>query len=114
MSAAERPILLVIEDDAGLAHLMQVRLERAGNGVFTAGGAKEGLCRALAGGIDLIVLDERLPGGASGLELFRQMKAAGKDVPTILVTAFSEEKVVLQALRAGVIDFLPKTPNYLD
>ncbi len=114
MSAAERPTVLVIEDDAGLAHLMQVRLERAGNVVIAVGDAKEGLRRALAGGIDLIVLDERLPGGASGLDLFRQMKAAGHDVPTILVTAFSEEKIVLHALRAGVLDFIPKTPNYLD
>ena len=60
------------------------------------------------------LLDQRLPGEVSGLDLYRQIKAAGRDVPTILVTAFSDEQVVLQALRAGVIDFVPKTPNYLD
>ncbi len=114
MTAADRPTILVVEDDAGLAHLLQTRLERAGRAVITAGNADEGRRRALGGGVDLIVLDERLPGGASGLELFRAIKAAGQDVPTILVTAFSDEKVVLQALRAGVLDFIPKTPNYLD
>jgi PAS domain S-box-containing protein len=114
MSAADRPTVLVVEDDAGLARLQQLRLERAGYAVTSASDAAEGLRRALAGGIDLIVLDHRLPGGASGLELYQKIKAAGRDVPTILVTAFSDEKVVLQALRAGFTDFVPKTPNYLD
>jgi PAS domain S-box-containing protein len=114
MSGSERATLLVIEDDAGLAHLLQTRLERAGHAVITASNADEGFACASAGGLDLIVLDERLPGGASGLDLFRKIKAAGQDVPTILFTAFSDEKVVLQALRTGVIDFIPKTPNYLD
>src|SRR5581483_4108429 len=64
--------------------------------------------------IDLIVVDHHLPGGASGLELYREVRAAGRDVPAILVTAFSDEATVLQALRAGVTDFVPKTPNYLE
>jgi PAS domain S-box-containing protein len=114
MSPVERPTLLVIEDDAGLARLLQTRLERAGYAVTTAATAEEGLCRACHACFDLLVLDERLPGGASGLDLFRKIKAAAREVPTILVTAFSDEKVVLNALRTGVTDFIPKTTNYLD
>src|SRR5204862_6911423 len=57
---------------------------------------------------------ERLAGGVSGLECVRQLKAAGLTVPTILVTAASDAKLLLQALRAGVADFIAKTPNYLD
>jgi PAS domain S-box-containing protein len=114
MSGTDNATLLVIEEDAGLAHLIQTRLDRAGHKVITANSADEGYTRALRGGLDLIVLDEHLPGGASGMELFRRIKSAGQDVPTILVTAFSDEKVVLQALRAGVTDFIPKTPNYVD
>jgi PAS domain S-box-containing protein len=111
--AAERATLLVVEDDTGLARLQQMRLERAGYAVLSAATAAEGLARLRAGGLDLVILDQRLPGG-SGLEVYQQARAAGHDVPAILVTAVSDEQIVLQALRAGVSDFVPKTPNYFD
>jgi PAS domain S-box-containing protein len=114
MSAEERATVLVVEDDAGLARLLTRRLEHAGYSVIHAATAAEGLDRIAQGGLDLILLDQRLPGGASGLELYRQVKAAGRDIPTILVTAFSGEQIVLEALRAGVRDFVPKTPDYLE
>lgn len=111
---AEAATILVIEDDAGLARLQQMRLERAGYHVVGAATAAEGLTQALCPAVELIVLDQRLPGGTSGLDVYRQIRAAGRDVPAILVTAFSDEQTVLQALRAGVIDFIPKTADYLD
>jgi PAS domain S-box-containing protein len=114
MSVVDRPTLLLVDDGGGLEHLLQARFQQAGIVVIPMHSAEEGLRRALRGGIDLMVVDERLPNGASGLELFRKIKAAEQDVPTILVTAFSDETLVLQALRAGVIDFIPKTANYLD
>ncbi len=110
----EAATILLIEDDAGVARLQQKRLERAGHRIISATTAAAGLDRALREPIDLIVLDQRLPGGASGLDLYRQVKAAGRDIPAILVTAFSDENIVLEALRAGVNDFVPKTSNYLD
>ena len=71
--------------------------------------------RALeAGGIDLMVLDYQLAGPASGLDFYDQLRAAGLDVPAILVTGFGDEAMLAQALRAGLRDFLPKTPDYLD
>jgi PAS domain S-box-containing protein len=114
MSAVDRPTLLLVDDGSGLEHLLQARFQQSGILVIPMHSAEDGLRRALRGGIDLMVVDERLPNGASGLELFRKIKAAEQDVPTILVTAFSDESLVLQALRAGVIDFIPKTANYLD
>jgi PAS domain S-box-containing protein len=106
--------ILIVEDDIGLARLQQRRLERAGYFVAVATTAAEGLARVRRGDIDLAVLDQNLPGGSSGLELYRQIREAGYSVPAILVTALNDETVVLRALRAGVNDFLPKTPDYLD
>jgi PAS domain S-box-containing protein len=111
----EKPTtVLIVEDDEGLARLQQLRLERAGYAVAVATTAAEGLACVLRGGVDLVVLDQNLPGGASGLELYRQLKQAGHGLPAILVTALNDETIVLRALRAGVNDFLPKTPDYLD
>jgi PAS domain S-box-containing protein len=111
----EKPAtVLIVEDDEGLARLQSRRLERAGYVVACAADAAGGLARARQGDVDLVVLDQNLPGGTSGLELYRQMKEAGYGVPAILVTALNDETIVLRALRAGVNDFLPKTPDYLD
>ena len=66
------------------------------------------------GGVDLLVLDQQLPGGVSGLQLYERVKAAGFDVPAILATGFSDEATMLQAIRAGVRDFVPKTADYLN
>src|SRR5690242_10904561 len=111
----EKPAtVLIVEDDEGLARLQRRRLERAGYEVACAANAADGLARARQGGVDLVVLDQNLPGGTSGLELYRQLKEAGYGVPAILVTALNDETIVLRALRAGVNDFLPKTPDYLD
>ena len=52
--------------------------------------------------------------GTSGLEFFRQVKEAGYNVPAILVTGLNDENMLIEALRAGVRDFVPKTPEFLD
>ncbi len=114
MSGEERATVLVVEDDEGLARLLTRRLERAGYTVVHVTTAAAGLERIAQGGLDLILLDQRLPGEVSGLDLYRQVKANGRDVPAVLVTAFNVEGIVLEALRAGVHDFVPKTPDYLD
>lgn len=114
MSRIPRATLLIVEDDLGLARLQQRRLERAGYQVLLAASAEEAAERATKGDIDLLILDQRLPGGVSGLELYRRLHAANLDVPAILVTGLREDELLLQALRAGVRDFVLKTPEYLD
>jgi signal transduction histidine kinase len=112
--AEARATVLVVEDDVGLARLQQRWLERAAYAVVSATAASEALKQVRGNNIDLLVLDERLPGGVSGLELYQQLKAAGHDVPAILVTGFQSDNLVLQALRAGVRDFVPKNDEFLD
>lgn len=114
MELQSRATILLVEDDPGVARLEQLRLERAGFAVVTAATAGEGLDQVASGKIDLIILDQRLSAGTSGLELFRQIKQAGHNVPAILVTGLNDENLLLEALRAGVRDFVPKTPHFLD
>ena len=114
MGAQARATILLVEDDPGVARLEQLRLERAGYAVATAATAEEGLRRVADGRVELIVLDQQLTSGTSGLEFFRQVKAAGYSVPAILVTGMQEENLLVEALRAGVRDFVPKTQNFLN
>ena len=75
---------------------------------------RKGSSKSPAGGIELIVLDQQLESGMSGLDFFRQIKEAGHNVPAILVTGLQDENLLVEALRAGVRDFVPKTPNFLN
>jgi PAS domain S-box-containing protein len=115
LTADDCATILIVEDDPGVARLQQLRLERAGYEVLVAANAIEALEKVkAASALDLLLLDQMLPGDTSGLELYQQIKAAGLDVPAILVTALSGDTIVLQSFRAGVYDFVPKTPEYLD
>jgi PAS domain S-box-containing protein len=114
MESQSRAKILLVEDDPGVARLEQLRLERAGFTVVTATTAGEGLDQVAKGDIELIILDQRLSSGTSGLEFFRQVKSAGHNVPAILVTGLNDENMLIEALRAGVRDFVPKTPNFLN
>jgi PAS domain S-box-containing protein len=114
MSAQSRALILLVEADPGVARLEQIRLERAGYTVVTAAIADEGLARIADGGIELVVLNQQLSSGTTGLDLVRQIKEAGHDVPAILVTGVEDETLLVEALRAGVRDFVPRTPNFLN
>lgn len=114
MTSDTHATVLIVEDDPGIAELERGRLEEAGYRSVVALTAEDAL-RALGGGeIDLILLDYRLPDGVNGLDFYARMKEAGYDVPVILVTGFSNEATVIQALRVGVRDFVTKSIEYLD
>jgi two-component system cell cycle sensor histidine kinase/response regulator CckA len=113
MVQANKGTILIVEDDEGVARLQQRRLERAGYAVVSAGTAAEGL-QKLTHGIELILLDYRLPGNCTGLDVYAQLKSAGHDLPVIMVTGFSDEATVIRALRAGVRDFVTKSAEYLN
>jgi signal transduction histidine kinase len=114
MGSETQTRILLVEDDPGVARLEQLRLERAGYTVVAAATAEEGLMQIAAGGIELIVLDQGLDQELNGLDFFRKVKQAGHNVPAILVTGLQTENLVVEALRAGVRDFVPKTPIFLN
>jgi PAS domain S-box-containing protein len=114
MTPARRETILIVEDDAGVAALERRRLEKAGYAVVTAATAEEALLKLGERPIDLVLLDYRLPDDVDGLTFYTQMKASGYNLPVILVTGFSNEATVIQALRIGVRDFVAKSVEYLD
>jgi two-component system cell cycle sensor histidine kinase/response regulator CckA len=114
MLATTRPKVLIVEDDSGVAYLQQRAIERAGYEVLVASTAEEARDVIEAVAIDLIVLDYRLEQNRTGLDFYTDLKAAGYDLPVIMVTGFSQESTVIQALRDGVRDFVTKSPDYLD
>ncbi len=112
--ATVKGTILILEDEAGIAQLERKRLLRAGYGVEVAISAAEARGLLARGGVDLMVLDYLLASEVNGLEFYRALRAEGTVVPSILVTGFSDESMLTQAIRAGIRDFLPKNADFLD
>ena len=109
-----REMVLIIEDDPGVARLEGMHLRRAGFEVECAGTASAGMDAIRRGGIDLIVLDQNLQGEVSGLDFYEQLRASGDRTPAILVTGLSDEATLIRAVRSGLSDFVPKTVDYFE
>jgi DNA-binding response OmpR family regulator len=98
--------ILVVEDDEVVQGSVARALRVEGHAVTTAGdlaSAREGV----AGGVDLIVLDLRLPDGF-GLDLCRELRSEGSQTPILVLTALSEIARRVESLDAGADDFLAK------
>ncbi|CAH2910950.1 MAG: Two-component system sensor histidine kinase [uncultured Paraburkholderia sp.] len=106
--------ILVVDDDEGILRLARKSLERAGCRVAVCASVEAAREQLTLGGLDLLVLDYQLSGPETGLDFFRRLRAEGVRIPAILVTGFTDESRVIEALRAGVSDVVPKSGDYLD
>ena len=99
--------IFLLEDDQTLGRGIVMALETPGRTVTLAGSLREG--RAVLGRecFDLLILDINLPDG-SGLELLRQLRAAGNSTPVILLTANDLELDEVTGLEAGADDYITK------
>ena len=100
--------VLYVDDDPGLARLVQKGLERRGFGVETATDGLAGLTRLAEGGIDVVALDHYMP-GQDGLETLAAIRALPDPPPVVYVTGTQESSVAVAALKAGASDYVVKT-----
>ncbi|MEO5579699.1 MAG: response regulator transcription factor [Gemmatimonadaceae bacterium] len=99
--------VLVIEDNANLAFGLTRSLESEGYEVEAAEDGLRGFEMAKAGKVDLIVLDLMLP-GMDGYTILKQLRAQGKDVPVLILTARGEEADKVFGFRLGADDYVTK------
>src|SRR6266851_1622435 len=102
--------ILVIEDEEKHRRVIGLHLSSAGFEVKAAGTAEDGL--KLAGDVDLILTDLKLP-GMDGLELLEKLKGQNSHTPVIVMSAFGTVENAVEAMKKGAVDFLPK-PFSLD
>ena len=101
------PTLLYIDDDPALARLVQRGLTRAGFCVVHAASGEQGLDRIAQGGVDVIALDQYMP-GLDGLETLQRILQIAGAPPVVFVTASQDSAIAVTALKAGAADYLVK------
>jgi two-component sensor histidine kinase len=102
-----KPTLLYIDDDEALARLVERGLTRLGLNVVHAPGGAAGLDRLKQGGIDVVALDQYMP-GLDGLETLERILAIPNAPPVVFVTASQDSSIAVTALKAGAADYLVK------
>jgi FixJ family two-component response regulator len=100
-------VISVIDDDASVRAATDNLLSSHGYLIHTFASAEEFLQSTGLHHSACVVADVQMP-AMSGLDLLTHMRAQGHNVPFIFITAFPEESVRDQALKAGAIGFLAK------
>jgi two-component system phosphate regulon response regulator PhoB len=109
MTDAQKPLVLIVEDEADLVTLLQYNLEKEGFRTVIATDGDEALAHVKETVPALILLDWMLP-LTSGIEVCRQMRRSprSRDIPIIMLTARGEEGDKVRGLNAGADDYLTK------
>lgn len=106
---AEQPAmqLLIIEDDSVMGKALNQGLTEAGHQCRWIKDGSAALTQLQEANYDVVLLDIMLP-GVTGIELLKQIRAAGNRTPVILVTALGSVEERVAGLNAGADDYLVK------
>jgi FixJ family two-component response regulator len=100
-------LIAIVDDDDSMRSALQGLLQSAEFSSQSFASAEEFLQSGQQHQIACLIADIRMP-GMSGLELQAQLNAERCRVPIIFITAHGDEKMRMQALRAGAVEFMAK------
>jgi len=99
--------ILIVEDERRLAAFLRKGFEAESMAVDVAPDGIEGAGLALEADYDAIILDLMLP-GKDGIAVLKEIRAAGKSTPVLILSARGEVEDRIQGLNLGADDYLPK------
>lgn len=106
-NGANEPIVYVIDDDESARHSLEFLLDVAGIRVRSFASADAFLKSSPPLSGACVVTDVRMP-GTSGVELAEKLQQSDAAVPVIVITGHADVPLAIQAMKAGVADFIEK------
>ncbi|QDI81352.1 sigma-54-dependent Fis family transcriptional regulator [Methylorubrum populi] len=100
--------VLIIDDDPVQRRLAEAMVRRLGFEPRIAENGHDGLNLLRGGNVDVVLLDLVMPGGMDGLSVLSEMRKSGIDTPVIVQTSNGSIDAVVNAMRAGAVDFVVK------
>ena len=104
---AERPLVVIVDDDQSLRNATRDLLKAAGFSTAAFEDAESFLGSASRASAACLVADMRMP-GMTGLEMYQALVASGERIPTVIITAHPEELTQSRARDAGITCYLSK------
>ncbi len=105
--AAPGPLVLLVDDDPGIRRSVAAGLELEGFRVVPASGGRAGLAAATSQRPDVVLLDLAMP-DLNGLEVLRELRDGGDDVPVCILSARDEVDDRVRGLEVGADDYVVK------
>ena len=102
-----RRLIVIVDDDELIRDALNGLMKEAGFRALTFASAEEFLNSGQQQRTACLIADIRMP-GMSGLELQSRLNRDNLRIPIIFITAQGDEKIRMQALRAGAVEFLAK------
>ncbi len=107
MTTADRTAVIVVDDDPVVLMSSSMLLREHGFSVFAHGSADEAVAKLKGNDVSAVLTDVQLP-GLSGLEFLRIIRTINPGVPVILMSAYAEVDVTVEAIHEGAFDFIMK------
>lgn len=99
--------ILIVEDNDDLLFTLSKVLKKEGYEIFSAPSGEEGLAIFRKDLIDLVLLDLKLP-KIGGIDVLIQMKEIDTDILVLMMTALTDAKPAIEAMKKGAYDYLMK------
>ncbi|MGE5505213.1 MAG: sigma-54-dependent transcriptional regulator [Actinomycetota bacterium] len=101
------PHILLVDDDRAICRTLDLHFRQGGFTVTAVHSAEDGVAKAGAPEVDVVISDIRLP-GEDGMALLADIKARRPTLPVIMITAFHDFETTVAAMQGGAIDYVPK------
>ena len=107
--------ILIADDEPSNRKILGQELTHKGFVIDIAGGGKEALAKIEFAPPNLAILDYMMP-DVSGLEVLKQLRKKGNDIPVIMITAYGSIERAVEAMKAGAYDFItrPFDPDHIE
>src|ERR1700741_3348238 len=101
------PIVAIVDDDKAVGNAIEVLMRSTGLAAQAFSSGEEFLRSSELSRTGCLVVDFDMP-RMSGLDLHKNLALLGKEIPTVLITAYPSDDIRTRALQAGIICYLPK------
>jgi len=100
--------VLIVDDEEGLRHGLENLFKREGFTVFTAAGYEGAVDTAARYPVDMAIVDIRLKGNRSGIDLLLELKRIEQDLIVLVITGYGSVDTAVASLKGGAADYFLK------
>ena len=108
---AQRPSLVVVDDEQGILDVVSRFGRRAGFDVIACSGGREAIAQLQTRSADIAMVDLRMP-DIGGLDVIRAIREIDPHCQAVLMTGFATVDTAVEAIKLGAMDYLSKPLDF--
>jgi len=105
--------ILIVDDDQGLANLLERALKREGFAMAVAFSGEAAFKWLAVNQADLMLLDLKLQ-DAEGVELVQSLVGSGRSLPFLVITGQGDERAAVEMMKRGALDYVVKDTHFIE